>query len=179
MGRESGGDCARSKRKMCLGLENFLLNLPKLCMLFVSLGFVIDWYIFSSTINTQDSDRQPSNMPLQFKRVPSPRPRGAPSTLLIPCASNLLDTKEVTPSQMPTPNTYTIAHSGPPTPSDRTSGSSSRMWRQCGSDILMNFVKDFNHDYLSKVEMQENKKKVHLANIYPLEREKYSIITTK
>ena len=33
----------------------------------------------------------------------------------------------------------------------------------------MDFVKDFIHNYLTRVDMQENKKKVYYVNIYALD----------
>ena len=72
----------------------------------------------------------------------------------------------------PSPGFGVEMEGGPTTPGDGTVGNTNHKHRQCRVDNLVDFVKDFNQDYLARVQMQENEKRLHCSNIFALAKER-------
>jgi hypothetical protein len=106
-------------------------------------GFVGKRQIFGRAVDVVDSDRVPPSAPRRFGRSP-------PS----PCSQPLGGVGSPTGSA-------TAASTSPttPTPGDDTPGSTGRKRKATGTDNLVDFVKDFNLEYLARVEVQDKDKR--------------------
>jgi hypothetical protein len=109
------------------------------CMYTEMENFVGKRQIFGRATDVVDSDRLASQPPKQFGRSP-PSPHapafagtGSPAT---------------SSTTAPTPPTSAM-------PGDDIPGSTGRKRKSAGTDNLVDFVKDFNYEYLSRVEAQE------------------------
>ena len=112
-------------------------------------GFVGKRQIFGRATDVVDSDRVAPPVARHFGRA-SPTPRAsAGAGLGSPVAS------ATTTSDSPTTGT----------PGDDTPGSTGRKRKAIGSDNLVDFVKDFNFEYLSRVEAQEKDKRAWRSEI--------------
>ena len=106
-------------------------------------GFVGRRQIFGRAADVVDSDRMPTPVGRHFGRsTPSPR---EPS--LVGGGSPIASTTAA--SESPTATT----------PGDDTPGSTGRKRKAVGTDNLVDFVKDFNHEYLARVEAQHIEKR--------------------
>lgn len=106
-------------------------------------GFVGRRRIFGRSSDVVDTDR-PS--------PPAPRHFGQSTTVPRVAAAVGLES----------PNANAMAASDTPssaTPGDDTPGLTGRKRKSVGADNLVNFVKDFNHDYLVRVEAQDIEKR--------------------
>ena len=116
-------------------------------------NFVGKRQIFGRATDVLDSDRISSPPAKQFSRSqPSPRPAsfvgvGSPAT------------------------SSTTAPSPPlcGTPGDDMPGSTGRKRKAVGTDNLVDFVKDFNYEYLARVEAQEKEKRVWRSEVMALD----------
>jgi hypothetical protein len=66
-----------------------------------------------------------------------------------------------------TTSTHTTTSAG--TPGDDTPGSTGRKRKSSGTDNLVDFVKDFNYEYLTRVETQERDKRVWRSDVMALD----------
>lgn len=99
-------------------------------------GFVGKRSIFGRSTEVVDSDRTPPPVARQSQRTtPPPRAPSSVGTKIPPAAV-------ATPSDSPT--TATPGHDTP--------GSTGQKRKYVGTDNLVDFVKDFNHDYLARME---------------------------
>jgi hypothetical protein len=108
-------------------------------------GFVGRRQIFRRATDVVDSDRFNLASPVSrhFSR-PSPAPRDPPTVGVgNPLAS--------TPTASESPTVYT--------PKYNTLGSTRRKHKAMRTDNLVDFVKDFNHEYISRVEAQDMEKR--------------------
>ena len=115
--------------------------------------FVGKRQIFGRASDVVDSDRISSPPTKQFGRSPpSPRP-----------GSNVGAGSPATSS--------TTAPSPPAgvTPGDDMPGSTGRKRKSVGSDNLVDFVKDFNYEYLARVEAQEKEKRSWRSEVMALD----------
>ena len=102
-------------------------------------NFVGKRQIFGRASDVVDSDRLASPPSKQFGRSP-PSPR---------VAAHAGDGSPATSS------TTAPAQPTAVTPGDHTPGSTGRKRKVGGTDNLVDFVKDFNYEYLARVEAQE------------------------
>jgi hypothetical protein len=116
-------------------------------------GFVGKRQIFGRASDVVDSDRPAPPVPRTFGRAtPSPRVRVS-SGVGSPAGS------AATTSGSPTGGT----------PGADTPGSTGRKRKAVGSDNLVDFVKDFNFEYLARVETQERDKRAWRSDILALD----------
>ena len=112
-------------------------------------GFVGRRQIFGRATDVVDSDRPASAIARNFGRASSsPRGRGT-GGLGSPAGS------AATASRSPTSGT----------PGDDTPGSTGRKRKAVGSDNLVDFVKDFNFEYLARAETQDRDKRAWRSDI--------------
>jgi hypothetical protein len=133
------------------------------CMYTEMESFVGKRQIFSCATDVVDSDRLASPPSKQFVRSP-PSPRvsayvagGSPAT------------------------SSTTAPAPPPTvtPGDNTPGSTGRKRKAVGTDNLVDFVKDFNYEYLARVEAQEKDKRSWRSDVMALDTAREARIAHK
>ena len=126
-------------------------------------GFVGRRQIFGRTADVVDSDRiappvpPPSRCSTPASRDPSCVGEGSP----IPST--------VTASESPTSAT----------PGHNTPGSTGRKRKATGTDNLVDFVKDFNHEYLARVETQETDKRAWRLDMMAFDTAREARITQK
>ena len=65
------------------------------------------------------------------------------------------------------------------TPGHNTPGSTGRKRKAVGTDNLVDFVKDFNHEYLSRVEAQETDKRAWRTDMLAFDRAREARISQK
>lgn len=106
-------------------------------------SFVGKRVIFGRASVVVDSDRLGSPPTKNFSRSP-PSPRGAA------CVTPTSPTTSATTAPNPTPDG---------TPGDDMPGSTGRKRKSVGTDNLVDFVKDFNYEYLARVEAQDKDKR--------------------
>ena len=114
------------------------------CMYSSMESFVGKRQIFGRSAETVDSDRPAAPARRNFVR-------GSPP-VLVPVAA---DGGSPATSTTTTPTSTTQG-----TPGDDTPGSTGRKRKSSGTDNLVDFVKDFNFDYLARVEAQDKDKRV-------------------
>lgn len=116
-------------------------------------AFVGRRQIFGRASDVVDSDRGPPPVSRHFSRSPSsPRVRESPG-VGSPIASATA-ASESTPSG---------------TPGDDTPGSTRRKRKAVGTDNLVDFVKDFNFEYMSRVEAQDRDKRTWRTEMMALD----------
>lgn len=106
-------------------------------------SFVGKRVIFGRASDVVDSDRLGSPPTKNFSRSP-PSPRGAT------CVTPTSPATSATTAPNPTPDG---------TPGDDMPGSTGRKRKSVGTDNLVDFVKDFNYEYLARVEAQDKDKR--------------------
>ena len=126
-------------------------------------GFVGRRQIFGRTVDVVDSDRPAPPMSRQFHR-------SAPTSREPSCAA------EGSPMTSPT-----IASGSPTstTPGHNTPGSTCRKRKAVGSDNLVDFVKDFNNEYLSRVEAQDTDKRAWRTDMLAFDKAREARISQK
>lgn len=126
-------------------------------------GFVGRRQIFGRTADGVDSDRVGPPVARPSRRSAAP-PRDPP------CA------REESPSASPT------AASGSPTsgtPGHNTPGSTGRKRKSVGTENLVDFVKDFNHEYLARVEAQDTDKRTWRTDMLAFDTAREARISQK
>ena len=126
-------------------------------------GFIGKRQIFGRAADVVDSDRVPPSAPRRFARSP-PSPRSQP---LGGVASPTGSAK--TASQSPATTT----------PGDDTPGSTGRKRKAADTDNLVEFVKDFNLEYLARVEAQDNDKRAWRAEMLVIDTAREARIAHK
>ena len=112
-------------------------------------GFVGRRQIFGRAADVVDSDRAPTPVGRQFGRsTPSPREAGS-----VGGGSPIASATAASESPSAT------------TPEHDTPGSTGRKRKAVGTDNLVDFVKDFNHEYLARVEAQDDEKRTWRSNV--------------
>lgn len=127
-------------------------------------NFVGKRQIFGRVADVVDSDRLSSPPNKTFGRSP-PSPRTAASV----GAGSPTSSATTAPVTPPTVGT----------PGDDLPGSTGRKRKAVGSDNLVDFVKDFNYDYLARVESQERDKKTWRSDVMALDIARESRIAQK
>jgi hypothetical protein len=112
-------------------------------------GFVGKRQIFGRATEVVDSDRVPPTIPRRFGRSP-------PS----PCTQSVGGVGSPLGSATSAPESPTRG-----TPGDDTPGSTGRKRKSTGNDNLVDFVKDFNYEYIARVDAQEKDKRVWRSDI--------------
>ena len=126
-------------------------------------SFVGKRHIFGRPADVVDSDRIGSPPAKHFGRTPpSPRPTihvsaGSPAT-------------SSTTAPSPSPGS---------TPGDDIPGSTGRKRKSTGTDNLVDFVKDFNYEYLARVEAQERDRKSWRTEVMALDTAREARIAHK
>ena len=125
--------------------------------------FVGKRQIFGRASEVVDSDRVPPPVVRPTLRT-TPPPR-APSSggVESPTAG------AATPSDLPTT----------PTPGHDTPGSTGRKRKSVGSDNLVDFLKDFNHDYLVRLEAQDSDRRTWRTDVLAFDMEREARIRQK
>ena len=113
--------------------------------------FVGKRQIFGRAADVVDSDRIASPPAKQFSRSP-PSPR--------PCVGASSPATSSTTAPTPPANG---------TPGDDIPGSTGRKRKAMGTDNLVDFVKDFNYEYLARVEAQERDKRTWRTEVMALD----------
>ena len=126
-------------------------------------GFVGRRQIFGRAADVVDSDRISVPTVRQFGRS-SPVPRDHPS---LPTASPIASTTGA--SELPTATT----------PGHDMPGSTGRKRKAVGTDNLVDFVKDFNHEYLARVEAQDCEKRAWRSDVLAFDTARESRLTQK
>ena len=116
-------------------------------------SFVGKRQIFGRASDVVDSDRLGAPPAKTFGRSP-PSPRGAA----------FVGAGSPANSATTTPPSPTLG-----TPGDDLPGSTGRKRKAVGNDNLVDFVKDFNYDYLSRVEAQERDKRLWRTEVMALD----------
>ena len=126
-------------------------------------GFVGRRQIFGRASGVVDSDRVPPAVVRQHVRS-SPPSRPTP----------------VAASESPPPSATAASESpSTATPGHDTPGSTGRKRKAVGTDNLVDFVKDFNHEYLSRVEAQDSEKRTWRTDVLALDTAREARITQK
>ena len=126
-------------------------------------GFVGRRQIFGRATDTVDSDRVAPPVARQFGRSPSTPRQHAVGGGGSPIGS------ANTASDSPTQGT----------PGDDTPGSTGRKRKAVGTDNLIDFVKDFNFEYLSRVEAQDNDRRNWRSEVLALDKLREARIAQK
>lgn len=126
-------------------------------------NFVGKRQIFGRAADVVDSDRLGSGPTKSFGRSP-PSPRG-PAYV----AASSPATSATTASTSPAPGT----------PGDDIPGSTGRKRKSVGSDNLVDFVKDFNYEYLARVEAQDKDKRSWRGEVMALDIARETRIANK
>ena len=133
------------------------------CMYTEMENFVGKRQIFGQATDVVDSDCLASPPSKQFRRSP-PSPR-APTF-----------------AGGSSPATSSTTAPAPPTavtPGDHTPGSTGRKRKVVGTDSLVDFVKDFNYEYLARVEAQEKDKRSWRSDVMALDTAREARIVHK
>jgi hypothetical protein len=126
-------------------------------------NFVGKQQIFGRASDVVDSDRLGSSPSTKFGRSP-PSPHGAPY---------------VAASSPTTSATTAPTSTAVPIPGDDMPGSTGRKRKAVGGDNLVDFVKDFNFDYLARVEAQDNDKRSWRSEVMALDMAREARIAHK
>lgn len=126
-------------------------------------SFVGKRQIFGRASDVVDSDRIASPPAKHFSRTPpSPRP-----------------TTNVGASSPATSSTTAPSIPGGGTPGDDIPGSTGRKRKASGNENLVDFVKDFNYEYLARVEAQERDKRSWRSEVMALDIAREARIANK
>jgi hypothetical protein len=126
-------------------------------------AFVGKRQIFGRATDVVDSDRVPAVAPRQFVRS-SPFPRAQQA------------------AGLRSPITSATTNSDSPTrvtPGDDTPGSTGRKRKASGSDNLVDFVKDFNFDYLARIEAQDKDRQAWRSDMLAFDKAREARIAQK
>ena len=126
-------------------------------------GFVGRRQIFGRTVECVDFDRIAPPLARQSRR-------SAPTPRELPCTGD--------GNPIPSPTTA----SGSPTsgtPGHNTPGSTGRKRKSMGIENLVDFVKNFNHEYLARVEAQDTDKRAWRTDMLAFDTARKAQITQK
>ena len=126
-------------------------------------GFVGKRQIFGRATDVVDSDRLGSAVPRSFGRSP-PTPR----------SSSFGGATSPSASVATAPQSSRAA-----TPGDDTPGSTGRKHKASGSENLVDFVKEFNNDYLACVQAQEKDKRAWRTEVFAFDTAREARIAHK
>ena len=126
-------------------------------------GFVGRRQIFGRAADVVDSDRNSTPMGRHFGRS-SPAPR---DPAFVATGSPMASTTAASES----PTATTPGHDLP--------GSTGRKRKAVGTDNLVDFVKDFNHEYLTRVEAQDCEKRAWRTEVLAFDTARESRLTQK
>jgi hypothetical protein len=126
-------------------------------------SFVGKRHIFGQATDVVDSDRLGSPPPKNFARSPPSSHGSARAGATSPATS--ATTIPISPAAT--------------TPGDDTPGSTGRKRKSAGGDNLVDFVKDFNHDYLARVELQDKDRRSWRSEVMALDLAQETIIAHK
>ena len=126
-------------------------------------GFVGRRQIFGRASDVVDSDRVAPSVPRQFVRS-SPASRSSP----------VVGSGSPTPSATGASETPSMA-----TPRHDTPGSTGRKRKAVGTDNLVDYLKDFNHEYFARVEAQDSKKRTWRTDVLALDTAREARIAQK
>jgi hypothetical protein len=126
-------------------------------------SFVGKRQIFGRSMEDVDSDRPAAPLRRAFGR-------GSPAAFV---PSNVAASSPAA-STTTTPNSTTSG-----TPGDDTPGSTGRKRKSSGTDNLVDFVKDFNHEYLAHVEIQDKDKRVWRSDVMAMDMAREARIARK
>ena len=127
-------------------------------------NFVGKRQIFGRASDVVDSDRLGSAATKTFGRSPPPSPRG-PAYVAA-----------TSPTTSATTAPMSLAAG---TPGDDIPGSTGRKRKAVGSDNLVDFVKDFNYEYLARVEAQDKDKRYWRGEVMALDIARETRIANK
>lgn len=154
MSREEKKELSRTRRMPLEFTESMYTEME---------SFVGKRQIFGKALDVVDSDRP---------AAPARRPVGcSPPAAFIP---SCIPACSPTTSATTTPNSTT-----PPTPGDDTPGSTGRKRKSSATDSLVDFVKDFNCEYLSRVEAQDKDKRVWRSDVMAFDAAREARIAKK
>ena len=126
-------------------------------------GFIGKRQIFGRAADVVDLDRVAPPAGRSFGRSP-PTPR----------ASSTGNPSSPASSAAPAPHSPRVG-----TPGDDTPGSTGRKRKATGTDSLVDFVKDFNYDYLARVEAQDTDKRSWRTQVFAFDTAREAIIALK
>ena len=126
-------------------------------------GFVGRRQIFGRAADVVDSDRPAAPVGRHFVRS-SPAPREPP---FVSTGSPIASTTAASES----PSATTSGNDMP--------GSTGRKRKAVGTDNLVEFVKDFNHEYLARVEVQDTEKRAWRSNVLAFDTAREARLTQK
>lgn len=126
-------------------------------------GFIGKRQIFGRAADVVDSDRVTPPAARSFGRSP-PTPRASSNGRPSSPAS----------SAAPAPHSPKAG-----TPGDDTPGSTGRKRKATGTDNLVDFVKDFNYDYLTRVEAQDTDKRSWRTQVFAFDTAREARIAQK
>ena len=154
MSREEKKDLSKT-RKMSLEFSEAMYTEME--------GFVGRRQIFGRATDVVDSDRPAPLVPRSFRRS-TPTSHG-PSSIGVesPIAST------TGASQSPSA----------PTPGNETPGSTGRKRKAVGNDNLVDFVKDFNHEYLARADAQDADKRTWRTEVLAFDNAREARLTQK
>lgn len=154
MSRDEKRELSRTRRMPLEFTESMYIEME---------GFVGKRQIFGKPSDVVDSDRP---------AAPARRPfgRSSPATF-IPAAAPACSP---TTSATTTPNSTTQA-----TPGDDTPGSTGRKRKSSGNGDMVDFVRDFNCDYLARVEAQEKDKRIWRSDVMAFDTAREARIAKK
>ena len=112
-------------------------------------GFVVKRQIFGRAADVVDTDRVPPPVPRQFHRFTPPSREPSCVGVGSPNASTTVA------SDLPTATT----------PGHDMPGSTGRKRKSMGTENLVDFVKDFNHEYVSRIQAQDIEKRTWRSDV--------------
>ena len=126
-------------------------------------SFVGKRQIFGKATDVLDSDRPAAPLRKQFGRSP-------PAAFIPSCV----------PASSPTTSaTTTPSSTTPATPGDATPGSTGRKRKSSGTDNMVEFVREFNCEYLARVESQEKDKRIWRSDVMAFDSAREARIARK
>ena len=154
MSREEKKDLSKSRRMPLEFSENMYMEME---------GFVGKRQIFGRASDVVDSDRVSQPAPRSFGRSPSAA-RVPPST----SGGSPATTSDTQPSSP-----------AARTPGDATPGSTGRKRKACGNDNFVEFVADFNSDYIARLQSQDNEKRAWRSQLFALDTAREARVAQK
>lgn len=154
MSREEKRELSRTRRMPLEFTESMYIEME---------GFVGKRQIFGKPTDVVDSDRPAAPARRPFGRsppaafTPSAAPAGSPTT-----------------SATTTPNSTTQT-----TPGDDTPGSTGRKRKSSSTDNMVDFVRDFNSDYLARVEAEHKDKRMWRSDVMAFDTAREARIAKK
>lgn len=111
--------------------------------------------------------------------VDSDRPAAPPRRHFVRSSPTASVPNNIAGSSPATSTTTTPSSATPVTPGDDTPGSTGRKRKSCGTDNLVDFVKDFNYDYIARVEAQDKDKRLWRSDVMAFDAAREARIAKK